>query len=181
MSRQVVVHASLEELRREQILIGNSGVAYAQNRLNVFKVDPWTAEQLEEARQRQHLELVYNAYSRRSGDDDMARQTVIHATIRNPAKVVEDAALLAAVEAVQNRIAGIPQGITEFIRGEEWNAFDPTVGGAKSAVRAIKAFLEENGFVVAATTKRMADDVAPLEVLSYGNDDLEVLAERLTA
>lgn len=179
MARQVVVHADVKELRREAILVDKErNISYATSRLNSYKVKPWTTEQLAEAKQRQRLELAYSAYANRSGDDDMARQTVLHATIRNPAKVVETATLMAAVEAIQNRIAGIPQGITEFVRGEEWNAFDPTVGGAKSAARAIKTFLEENGFVVAQTTKRLADDAAPLEVLSYSGD-VDALAERL--
>lgn len=177
MARQVVVHADIKELRRESIVRTYNR---ADGRLIEFKVKPWTAEQLEEARQRQALEVAYEGYASRSGDDDMARQTLLHATIRQPAKVVQEAALMAAVEAVQNRIAGRPQGITEFIRGEEWNAFDPTVGGAKSGQRAIKTFLEENGFVAVTTTKLLTAESASVEVLSY-NGDIDELAEKLTA
>lgn len=180
MARQVIVHADVRELRRESILHGSNGVVYATSRLNTFKVKPWTAEQLEEARQRQALEVAYESYASRSGDDDMARQTLQHATIRQPAKVVAEATLLAAIEAVQNRVAGRPQGITEFIRGDEWNAFDPGVGGAKSGQRAIVKFLEENGFSSVMTTKLLAADSAPVEVLSY-NGDIEELAEKLTS
>lgn len=134
-----------------------------------IKVEPWTAEQLEEARRRADGDLAYYNYrfGRENESDDMSKQFADNAKLRTPAEINPDATLAVAMGIIEGRQAGKSYGITGFTRGDEWTSKYEVEGAARDAQRKLKEFLEANGFVVATTTKHLDKDTAPLQVMSY--------------
>lgn len=134
-----------------------------------IKVEPWSEQQLEEARQRANGDLAYYNYrfGSESESDDMARQFADNAKLRTPADIIPDAALAVAMGVIEARQNGKSVGITGFTRGDEWTSKYDVEGSARDAQRKLKDFLEANGFVIATTTKHLDKDTAPLQVMAY--------------
>lgn len=143
-----------------------------------IKVQPWTAEQLEEARQRADGELAYYNYrfGSESESGDMAKQFADNAKLRTPADINPDATLAVAMGVIEARQNGKSVGITGFTRGDEWTSKYDVEGSARDAQRKIKDFLEANGFVIATTTKHLDKDTAPLQVMAYEDPALAEVA-----
>lgn len=163
MARHLSVKVEAKSARRQSML---DTYGLVSNKLTVYKVQPWTKEQLAEASERARSEQVWLQYQA-ARSRDMARHIEDTVRTRGGAVINEKLVLEASFDALRQRANGNSVGITLFERGAEWEHDDPTKNGAKSAQGTLARFLEANKFSVAKSSKFVDESMAGIQVMGY--------------